>query len=72
MFNMLQIATTNHASMMRADADMHSHSEGVVVRSLVIGLTAFLTVVDLFATQAILPSLARHYDVTPAAMGFAG
>ena len=68
---MLQIATTNHASMMRADADMHSHSEGVVVRSLVIGLTAFLTVVDLFATQAILPSLARHYDVTPAAMGFA-
>ena len=28
-------------------------------RSLVIGLTAFLTVVDLFATQAILPSLTR-------------
>jgi MFS transporter, YNFM family, putative membrane transport protein len=27
-------------------------------RSLMIGLTAFLTVVDLFATQAILPSLA--------------
>ena len=26
---------------------------------VVIGLTAFLTVVDLFATQAILPSLAR-------------
>jgi MFS transporter, YNFM family, putative membrane transport protein len=71
MFNMLQIATTNHDSMMRADSDMHKHSEGVVVRSLVIGLTAFLTVVDLFATQAILPSLARHYDVTPAAMGFA-
>ncbi len=40
-------------------------------RSLVIGLTAFLTVVDLFATQAILPSLARAYGVTPAAMGFA-
>jgi MFS transporter, YNFM family, putative membrane transport protein len=71
MFNMLQMATTNHASMMNVDADVHSHSEGVVVRSLVIGLTAFLTVVDLFATQAILPSLARHYDVTPAAMGFA-
>jgi MFS transporter, YNFM family, putative membrane transport protein len=61
----------NHASMMNVDADVHSHSERVVVRSLVIGLTAFLTVVDLFATQAILPSLARHYDVTPAAMGFA-
>jgi YNFM family putative membrane transporter len=41
------------------------------VRSLIIGLTAFLTVVDLFATQAILPSLAKAYDVTPAAMGFA-
>jgi MFS transporter, YNFM family, putative membrane transport protein len=40
-------------------------------RSLMIGLTAFLTVVDLFATQAILPSLARAYGVTPAAMGFA-
>ena len=46
-------------------------SPGVALRSIVIGLTAFLTVVDLFATQAILPSLARHYQVTPAAMGFA-
>jgi len=34
-------------------------------------LTAFLTVVDLFATQAILPSLTRAYRVMPAAMGFA-
>jgi YNFM family putative membrane transporter len=50
---------------------MHGHSPGVALRSLVIGLTAFLTVVDLFATQAILPSLTRHYNVTPAAMGFA-
>jgi MFS transporter, YNFM family, putative membrane transport protein len=46
-------------------------SPGVLLRSLVIGLTAFLTVVDLFATQAILPSLTRHYGVSPAAMGFA-
>src|SRR5437773_3457459 len=51
--------------------EMHAHSPGAVLRSLVIGLTAFLTVVDLFATQAILPSLTRHYNVTPAAMGFA-
>jgi YNFM family putative membrane transporter len=57
---------------MKSDAmAMHTHSPGVVLRSVVIGLTAFLTVVDLFATQAILPSLARHYQVTPAAMGFA-
>ena len=50
---------------------VHAQSPGVVLRSIVIGLTAFLTVVDLFATQAILPSLTRHYHVTPAAMGFA-
>ncbi|MFO1313258.1 MAG: MFS transporter [Burkholderiales bacterium] len=48
------------------------HSPGrAFLRSLVIGLTAFLTVVDLFATQAILPSLAKAYGVSPAAMGFA-
>ena len=40
-------------------------------RFLVIALTAFLTVVDLFATQAILPSLTRAYGVSPAAMGSA-
>ena len=40
-------------------------------RSAIIGLTAFLTVVDLFATQAILPSLAEVYHATPAAMGVA-
>src|SRR6185369_5219146 len=51
--------------------EMDGHSPGVVLRSLVIGLTAFLTVVDLFATQAILPLLTRHYGVTPAAIGFA-
>ncbi len=44
---------------------------GALLRSFVIGLTAFLTVVDLFATQAILPSLAKAYRVTPAAIGFA-
>ncbi len=46
-------------------------SSGALGRELIIGLTAFLTVVDLFATQAILPSLVRHYQVSPAAMGFA-
>jgi MFS transporter, YNFM family, putative membrane transport protein len=51
--------------------EMQSHSSRVLLRSIVIGLTAFLTVVDLFATQAILPTLARAYNVTAAAMGFA-
>jgi len=41
------------------------------VRSLLIGLAAFLTLVDLFATQAILPALAKAYGVAPAAMGLA-
>jgi predicted MFS family arabinose efflux permease len=57
-----------------AIASTHAASHGsstVLVRTFVIGLMAFLTVVDLFATQAILPSLARHYQVSPAAMGFA-
>jgi predicted MFS family arabinose efflux permease len=42
-----------------------------LLRTIVIGVTAFLTVVDLFATQAILPSLVAAYGVTPAAMGVA-
>ncbi|KYH00831.1 MFS transporter [Bradyrhizobium sp. DOA1] len=63
---------TNLSSSIKAAAVMpEAHSPGLALRSLVIGLTAFLTVVDLFATQAILPSLTRHYGVTPAAMGFA-
>ncbi|ACA15875.1 major facilitator superfamily MFS_1 [Methylobacterium sp. 4-46] len=41
------------------------------VRSLLIGLIAFLTLADLFAAQAILPALARAYAVAPAAMGLA-
>ena len=53
------------------DEEAQAASAGALLRHLVIALTAFLTVVDLFATQAILPSLTQHYGVTPAAMGFA-
>ena len=53
-----------------AASEGHGHS-GLLLRSIIIALTAFLTVVDLFATQAILPSLTHHYGVSPAAMGFA-
>src|SRR5215510_6025608 len=50
----------------------HAHAaRDAFARECVIGLIAFLTLVDLFATQAILPSLVRHYQVSPAAMGFA-
>jgi predicted MFS family arabinose efflux permease len=41
------------------------------MRNFLIGLAAFLTLVDLFATQAILPALAKAYGVAPAAMGLA-
>ena len=40
-------------------------------RSLTIGLIGFLTLVDLFATQAILPSLASLYRVSPGEIGVA-
>jgi YNFM family putative membrane transporter len=41
------------------------------IRALIIGLVAFLTLVDLFATQAILPLLTRAYGVSPGEMGLA-
>ena len=40
-------------------------------RSALIAVIGFLTLVDLFATQAILPSLAVEYDVTPSEIGVA-
>ena len=40
-------------------------------RSLLIAVIGFLTLVDLFATQAILPSLAASYGVSPAEIGLA-
>ena len=39
--------------------------------SAVVALMAFFTVVDLFATQAILPMLAVAYGVAPSSMGMA-
>src|SRR3954447_643970 len=45
---------------------------GLTLRqSLLIAVIGFLTLVDLFATQAILPSLARAYGVKPAEIGLA-
>jgi predicted MFS family arabinose efflux permease len=63
-------------SQMSPAMDMvHGAAQGgslhVLRRTLTIALIAFLTVVDLFAAQAILPSLAQHYQASPAAMGFA-
>jgi MFS transporter, YNFM family, putative membrane transport protein len=68
---MSQMSQVLESPLAGTSAVMNRHSPGLVMRSVVIGLTAFLTVVDLFATQAILPSLTRAFGVTPAAMGFA-
>ena len=54
-----------------AAARQRSASHQAFQRIVVVGLIGFLSLVDLFATQAILPTLTRLYHVTPAAMGFA-
>lgn len=59
-------ATSHHQAM-----SMQGHHAGALERTILISLIAFLTVVDLFGTQAILPALAQSYGVTPAAIGFA-
>ena len=63
---MSQMSPTMEMPHMPVSGGLH-----VVRRTFIIGLTAFLTVVDLFAAQAILPTLTQHYGVTPAAMGLA-
>ncbi len=62
------------ATIATSDAIAQSNrrsTTGGLRRAIVIILTAFVTVVDLFATQAILPSLTRAYGVTPTAMSLA-
>ncbi|HZZ90883.1 MAG TPA: MFS transporter [Caulobacteraceae bacterium] len=44
---------------------------GAAFRTFVIGLIGFLTLVDLFAAQALLPTLAKAYKVAPSAIGVA-
>ena len=55
------------AKMAPASAQVRAAS----TRLVVIGLISFLTLVDLFAAQAILPALVQVYHTTPAMMGFA-
>ena len=44
--------TDTSAAVPMEQTEAHTHSGGVLLRTIVIGLTAFLTVVDLFATQS--------------------
>jgi predicted MFS family arabinose efflux permease len=48
-----------------------SQALGGTLRFLLIAVIAFLTLVDLFATQVIIPGLTARYDVSPATMGAA-
>lgn len=62
---------------MHLDQAIAEHSQAqdaratALLRLGLIALMAFLTVVDLFAAQALLPTLTAHFGVTPAAMGLA-
>ncbi len=51
--------------------ESHRRSAADRLRALVIASIAFLTLVDLFATQAILPVLAVRYMASPGATGLA-
>ena len=64
---------------MRAQLDLAATKQGLANKQTpsqafhlaIIGTMAFLAVVDLFATQALLPALAAHYQVMPSAAGLA-
>jgi predicted MFS family arabinose efflux permease len=49
----------------------HRGHAAAAIRFIVIATMAFLTLVDLFAAQALLPFLTAAYQVSPAAMSFA-
>ena len=51
--------------------ELHAHHRGDMVRGILLALISFFTLVDLFAAQAILPTLTERYGVSPAAMGSA-
>lgn len=58
------------SSGVAAEIPAHRWIDGTI-RFAVIATMAFLTVVDLFAAQALLPTLIKRYGTSPAAMGLA-
>ncbi|MDX2308805.1 MAG: MFS transporter [Hyphomicrobium sp.] len=54
-----------------AQSETGSADRATLLSAVLIATMAFLTVVDLFAAQALLPSLSAHYSVPPAAMSLA-
>ena len=57
---------SNHV---RTVTETDNSASGDLKRGIVIGLVSFFTLIDLFAAQAILPTLAVEYGVSPAVMG---
>lgn len=47
------------------------HRLTVLKRAMLVAMIAFLTLIDLFGSQALLPTLVEFYGVSPAAMGVA-
>src|SRR4029450_2095350 len=68
-----ECGTARILSEMDTGRDIHGAvgRVGAFGRRAVIALTAFLTAADLYATQALLPSLAATYGVSPSSMGVA-
>lgn len=63
--------TTMTSTEAQAEMRARHASRGDLARSMLIGLVGFLTLVDLFAAQAILPTLVEAYGVSRGEMGFA-
>jgi len=66
-----ELTAMTTAQMVSGNAVPMSPREVAFWRAAIIGVIGFLTLVDLFATQAVLPSLAKLYGVSPAAIGSA-
>lgn len=64
-------ARTFDMSQPSVTAEQAGGGRGALLRGFVIGLISFLTLIDLFGSQALLPSLTLAYGVDAAAMGFA-
>ena len=60
-----------HQAMTARISCAEVNPEHPLVRRVAIGVISFLTLIDLFAAQAILPKLAAAYHVSPSAAGFA-
>jgi predicted MFS family arabinose efflux permease len=68
---MARMSNSIPAAAVTIDAAALPETKSTKLRAVVVGIIGFLTLTDLFAAQAILPSLARHYGVMPSQIGLA-